>query len=226
MIMGKRIVIIIFLIAFLLFCGCEEKQNNNVDEKFKVFIANNNDDGFVARDNAFINGVVILENTEPMKVGLFSTDEYSTNQLDLTSRGILRFDISEWDNTNITFFIKCLKVQGSNNPLDVYFMDDPGVMQEVTQPQDILSVWSLTDSSPKYIMPAMPVENEWVEIFVPKLFVQQIIDDKYSKNEHMTIMLQLFGDELIEEYDNYYEFATVDYTPNDDSDQPYIQFGD
>jgi len=227
MMVSKKIFLLtISLIVFILFLsGCEEKSNNIVN-KNKIFIIDNHDDGFVARDNALMTGVIILENNQPMRVGLYSSSEYSSTQLNLICRGILRFDKSKWDNSDITFFIKCTKVQGIPNRLEAYFIDDPGSIQEVTQAQDILSVWSLTDSSARFFGEAVPVENEWVQITVQADVVNTIIDQKYSKNEYMTIMLKLFMDDFTDNYDNYYEFATIDYTPSDESDQPYIQLVD
>jgi len=207
------------IIFTLILSGCEEEPKDNEFTTTKIYIENSKNDGYIAREESLVEGIIILESSEPMKVGLFSSSEDSPNEQNYISRGILRFDISDWDNTDITFYIKCTNVIGNPNPLEVYFIDDPGVLV------DFSSIWPLTDSSIKFFGDAFPSDNEWIEISVPQGFVDTIVKEKYSRNEYMTIMLKLYIDDTLNEYGNYYEFATVDYSPNDDSDQPYIKFG-
>jgi len=225
--MNKRKSIIFSILSVLViiavfFSGCEEVNNGDTD--VKIFVENSYYDGFIAREESQVQGIIVSEDNMPMKVGLFSSTDYSSDELNYLSRGILRFDISDWDNTDITFWIKCINVQGTPAPLEEYFMDDPEALPNFDQLQDITSIWSLTDSSVKFMGEAYPIENQWVNITLEKTQVKLIIDEKYSRNEYMTIMLKLFFDFTLDEYGNYFELATVDYTPNDDSDQPYIEF--
>lgn len=217
----------LIILVMLFLGGCEETPNNNGTTLTTVFIENNNDDGYVAIEENFIKGVVKSEYNQPMKVGLFSSSDFSTTQENFKSRGILRFDISEWDNTNITFNIKCTKVQGNPSELNAYFIDDPGNLPDypdlIDITPDITPIWTLTESPAKFFGAITPSENEWVKILVPDFFVNNIINDKYSNNEYMTIMLKLYDEKLFTS-DGHYEFATVDYTPEDDEDQPYIQY--
>lgn len=217
------IVLYLLILVILLLGGCEETPNNNGTTLTTIFVENNNDDGYVAVEENFIKGVVKSEDTQPMKVGLFSSSDFSTTQENFISRGILRFDISEWDNTNITFNIKCTKVHGSPSEINAYFIDDPGNLPDDSDLGDIPPIWTLTESPAKFFGATSPYENQWVKILVPDFFVNNIINDKYSNNEYMTIMLQIYNDKLFTS-DGYYEFATVDYTPEDDEDQPYIKY--
>jgi hypothetical protein len=198
----------------MILSGCNE-TSNNASDTFKVYIENDKDDGYIAREESLVGGKITTEDNEPMIVGLFSDPQDGVNYL---SRGILRFDISDWDNSDITFFIKCINVEGSPNQLEAYFMDDPETLI------DFSSVWPLTDTSIKFFGEAFPTENTWVKITVQKDFIDDIVNEKYSRNEYMTILLVQFLDFSLDEYNNYYEFATVDYSPNDNNDQPYIEF--
>lgn len=217
------IVLNLLILVILLLGGCEETPNNNGTSLTTIFIENNDDDGYVAVEENFINGVIISEDNQPMKVGLYSSSDFSTTQENFVSRGIFRFDISEWDNTNITFNIKCTKVYGNPSEINAYFIDDPGSLSDYSDLSDFNLIWALTESPAKFFGAISPYENQWVKIRVPDYFVNNIINDKYSNNEFMTIMLKLYDENLFSS-DGYYEIATVDYTPDDDEDQPYIQY--
>ena len=102
-------------------------------------------------------------------------------------------------------------------------MDDPNSLPDYSELEDVNTIWTLTDTA-KFLSSTVPSENEWVEFLVPVDFLKLIINEKYSNNEYLTIMLKLFFDTVDVEQGNYYEFATVDYTPDNDEDQPYLQY--
>lgn len=218
------LVINLILVGMIFISGCEETPKNNGNNLPAVYIKNNNDDGYIAIEESKITGIIKSESNQAMKVGLFSSSEFSPTEVNYTSRGILRFDISDWDNQNITFFIKCTKVIGSPGEMEVYFMDNPeDDLPDYSELKDVNNIWTLTDTA-KFVSSTTPSENEWVEILIPADFLNLIINEKYSNDKYITFMLQLFFDLELGEQGNYYEFATVDYTPDNDEDQPYIQF--
>ncbi|EMR74724.1 hypothetical protein MBGDF03_00955 [Thermoplasmatales archaeon SCGC AB-540-F20] len=83
--------------------------------------------------------------------------------------------------------------------------------------RDVSDMWLLVESSGIVITEVIPSENKWMNVTIP----EDIINRMYPEKDYMAIMLKLF-DENIDYNIGYYGFATVDYTPSVDSDQPYL----
>jgi len=215
--------LVLSIILSVLFTGCEEVTNNDNDDS-KIYIKELNDDGMIAQEENLVEGIILSEDNKPIQVGLFTSSDYSSSELNYLSRGILRFDISDWEKTDITFNIKCINVQGNPEGLEVYLMDDPGQLTNYNQLQDVSSIWLLTESSARFIGEFYPSKNEWLKVNIQKDMVESIINEKYSKGEYFTILLKLFFDFTLDEYGNYFEFASSNYSPDDKSDRPYIEY--
>lgn len=217
-------------IALLLLSGCQETPiKKNGKKENIVYINNDNDDGYVAIGSDFW-GVVSSENNKQLIVGLFNTSDFSPDgeKLTFNSRSIFRFNISEWNNdNNITIHIKCINIKGDPGPLEVFLTDDPGPLPDHSELQDVMPIWNLIESSSRGITEVIPYENEWLNVTIPKDILKEMVS-RWNLNleqDHMTIMLTVPYCECEEETDcdeEYYGFASVDYTPTDESDQPYL----
>ncbi|UCD14640.1 MAG: hypothetical protein JSW60_04260 [Thermoplasmatales archaeon] len=210
------------IVGVLLLSGCEETPKDGEIKKKMVYIEIDNDDGYVAI-TPFLSGGVTVVSDQQLVVGLFTSSDYSPDGNNFISRGIFRFNILEWNNTNITFYLKCITVKGNPGRLEVYLVDDPGLLTNYFELQDVSPIWNLIESSDEKIAEITPSENKWLNVTISKDMVNAVVEERYTNNEYMTFMLKLLHEDL-ESYNNYYGFASVDYTPENEDDQPYLLY--
>lgn len=216
------LLLIILLIGSLILSGCNDTKKENGSKEIIVYVENNNDDGFVAANEVDL-GIISADSTSDMIVGLYSTSDYSQDTEDFTSRGILRFNLSEWNNYNVTFYIKCTVIQGIPGLLEIYLVDDPSELIDISELQIVSMIWNLAESSGYKIGEIVPSKDKWSNVIIPKDVLKDIVEEKYPKKEYMTIMMKL-AEENLQSFDDYYGFASVDYSPDNMNDQPYLVF--
>jgi hypothetical protein len=210
------------LIGTLFISGCNDTKKDGGSKEIIVYIEKNNDDAFIAANEIFL-GIVKAESDSDMIVGLFRTTDYSHIEEFLISRCLLRFNLSEWNDYNVTFNIKCTAVQGNPGLLEVYIVDDPAIIEDRSEFEDVFMLWNLHESSGYKIGEISPVLDKWSNVSITKDVLKTIIEEKYPKGEYLTIFMKLAEENLIT-YDDYYGFASVDYTPDYKKDQPYLIF--
>ena len=163
-------------------------------------------------------GYIISENDQPLIVGLFTTDFLPTGN-NMTSRGIFRFNISEWDNTDIKFHLKCVSQQGNPGNVNIYPVNDSQPLSDFLDMRDISEIWYLMETSSGEKIEITPKKGKWAEVIITK----DMIKNLDIENNYIAIVLQL-SDEYMKYNNDYYGFATIDYTPLDDNDQPYLMY--
>ncbi len=201
--------------------GCEETPSKKKKFENKIYIRNSDDDGYVAvltNSMPITFGYIASENDQPLAVGLFTTD-ILPNGNNTTSRGILRFNISEWDKTDIKFYLKCVSKQGSPGNIKVYVVNDTQPLTDFNDMRDISDIWYLMESSSGEKIEITPKKGKWIDV----TFTKDMIDNLDIENDYIAIVLQL-SNEYIASNNDYYGFATVDYTPLDDTDKPYLVY--
>jgi hypothetical protein len=206
------------ILGLLFLSGCEELSNQG-SNKNRVYIKNDNDDGYVAVLTDSIpdfSGYITVKSDQQLIVGLF-TSGFLPDGEPLTSRGIFRFDISEWNETDITFNLKCIDIAGNPGELKVYLTDELDPLLNQSEIEDVSAIWNLIESSGREITELIPQVNEWMNITISK----NTVSEMYLGKDNMTIMLKL-SDENIDSNTNYYGFASVDYTPSVKNDKPYL----
>ncbi len=214
----------LIVVGTLFLSGCEETPSDQKNNENRVYIENGNDDGHIAiLTDAFPDffGYVTAESDQQLIAGL-STSDFSPDGDNLTSRGIFRFNISEWNGTDIIIYLKCIHIEGHPGKLEVHLTDDPNPLPDYPEMRDISDIWLLVESSGIVITEVIPSENKWMNITISG-DMRDIVNRMYPEKDYMAIMLKLF-DENIDSNSEYYGFATVDYTPSVDSDQPYLVY--
>jgi hypothetical protein len=163
-------------------------------------------------------GYITSENDQPLIVGLFTTD-FLPNGDNITSRGIFRFNISEWDNTDIKLHLKCINQKGNPGNVQIYAVNDTQPLTDFLDMRDISEIWYLMESSSGEKIEITPKKGKWLEAIITK----DMIKNLEIENEYIAIVLQL-SNEFMKSNNDYYEFSTIDYTPMDDNDQPYLSY--
>lgn len=216
------VILSLIIVGTLFLSGCEEtssdQQKNNGN---RIYIENGNDDGQIAILTDAIPdflGYITSDSDQQLIVGL-STSDSSPDGDNLTSRGIFRFNISEWNGYDIIFNLKCVSVKGHPSLLEIHLTEDPNSLPDYPEMTDISDKWQLVESSGLVISEVIPSENKWINVTI----YEDMINRMYPEKGYMAIMLKLF-DENMDSNNEYYGFATVDYTPSVDSDQPYLEY--
>lgn len=207
------------VVGLLFLSGCEETPSNQESNKNRVYIKNDNDDGNVAVLTDSIpdfSGYIIGNSDQQLIVGLF-TSGFLPDGDNLTSRGIFRFDISEWNETDIIFYLKCVNIIGNPGELKIYLTDKLEPLSDQSEIEDVSAIWNLIESSGNEITELIPQVDKWMNVTISKNTVNEI----YLGKGYMTIMLKL-SDENMDSNTDYYGFASVDYTPSVENDQPYL----
>ena len=207
------------ILGLLFLSGCEETLPNQESNENRVYIKNDNDDGNVAILTDSIpdfSGYIIGNSDQQLIVGLF-TSGFLPDGDNLTSRGIFRFDISEWNETDIIFYLKCVNIIGNPGELKVYLTDKLEPLSDQSEIEDVSAIWNLIESSGKEITELTPQVDKWMNVTISK----GTVNEMYSGKGYMTIMLKL-SDENMDSNTDYYGFASVDYMPSVENDQPYL----
>ena len=211
-------VIGIFLTVGILFLsGCEESSPNVTNNnETKIELKNSSDDGYMEILTDVIEstfGTIILESDQPLIVGLITGGDNN-----LTARGIFRFDLSEWNGSDLLFHVKCVGKGGNPGEIEVYLTNDSGILAQSGEMENISETWHLVDGGEK-LSELSPSLGNWIEVPIPK----DKITAKKSNNNYITIIIKLSNEDMNSNED-YYFLATYDYTPTDNSDIPYLTY--
>lgn len=209
------------VVGLLFLSGCEETPPNQESNENRIYIQDSNDDGNVAVLTDSLpdfSGYIIGNSDQQLIVGLF-TSGFLPDGDNLTSRGIFRFDLSEWNETDIIFYLKCVNIIGNPGELKAYLIDELDSLPDQPEIEDVSTIWNMIESLSKEITGTTPQIGQWMNVTISKDTINEI----YLGKGYMTIMLKL-SDENIDSNKDYYGFASVDYTPSVGNDQPYLVY--
>jgi hypothetical protein len=137
----------------------------------------------------------------------------------MIARGIFRFNISEWDGTDITCYVKCIQKHGVPSDVHVYIINDSQGLSDFQDLRDLSDIWYRMDYSNAEKIQTAPKKGKWMVV----TFSKNIISALDRENNYIAIVIQLSNENNTSNND-YYEFATIDYTPLDNTDQPYLGY--
>lgn len=176
------------------------------------------DDGGVAVLNAllpemkagFVNG-----GGEGVLIGVLLAGENP-----LTSRGLYRFDISNWEEGDITLHIRCVDVGGSPGEVEVYVVKDFGALPASPgeNPVNVSDTWNLVSSGIK-VGSTSPSKGKWIEVVVDS----SVVEKMRSADGYLAFMLKLANENV--EPGNVYIFSTYEYTASHDGEKPHLTWG-
>jgi hypothetical protein len=137
----------------------------------------------------------------------------------MIARGILRFNISEWDDTDIKCYIKCIQKHGTPSDVYVSIINDSQPLSDFQDLRDLSDIWYRMDFSNAEKIKTTPKKGKWIEV----TFSKDIILTLDRENNYIAIAVQLINENNTTNND-YYEFASIDYTPSNNNDQPYLVY--
>ena len=215
------IILNLLILGILLLSGCEDTPKKKEESENKIFIYNGDDDGYIAVLRTSLPvpfGYISSENDQPLRVGQYTSSTVA-NGSKMISRGIFRFNISEWDGTDIKCYVKCIQKHGTPSDVHVYIINDSQGLSDFQDLRDLSDIWYRMDYSNAEKIKTTPKKGKWMVV----TFSKNIISTLARENNYIAIIVQLSNENNTSNND-YYEFATIDYTPLDTTDQPYLAY--
>ena len=208
------LIIIGAVVVSILLTGCEE-SSNPAPGTTKIEIKTGTDDGGVVAltdilpESVF--GTLNGGGDQPFMVGLLT----SGGGDNLTGRAIYRFNISGYENENLTFHVKCVEKKGNPGNLEVYITNDSGSLpMNPSEMSDVSGIWNLISGREK-ITTITPSSGQWIDVAIPS----SAIEPKVTESGYITIMLKLENENLGSNAD-YYALSTYEYYQG--SAKPYL----
>ena len=200
--------IMLFLVSFTLFVsGCTSNEEN----VNRILIQSFSDDG----------GASILKSALPNKFGSLSPNmewvivgNMLGGENELLTRGLYRFNLSNWTGEDLVLKILCLGKTGNPGVVDIYIIsDDWDLGSSQSEMMDVSSVWDLLSSGTK-LASVSPSSLQWIEVEIPNSTLQG--------KQRLSLMLKLANEESIG-VNNYYQFSTYDYWSSHGNSMPYLE---
>lgn len=136
------------------------------------------------------------------------------------TRGLYRFDITEWTEGDITFHLHCLGKEGSPSTLEIYVVDDFGSLPDtLVGPQDVSEIWDLPETG-KNIGQATPSSDDWLETSISASVVQE----KKTPEGYLAIMLKVSNEDINET--NFYQMSNYESAVARNEDKPYLEWSE
>lgn len=141
------------------------------------------------------------------------------------SRGLMRFNISDWNGRDITLKIYCIIKEGSPGELEIYLINDFGELppepqgdpQNPDDPGDVTYYWNLYQTGIK--VGSVQLEaGSWLTITIPG---DKVAD--YKTGSGVIAFMFKLADES-GTYD-YYGLETYEYADKANIELPYIEWG-
>lgn len=148
------------ILCVLLIAGCTGEGGAPFEHR--VNASNALDDGsmLVFRDNTAF-GMVSGEG-EDLIFGDFKAGNFS-----VIGRALYRFNISDWNGTDILFHLLCTGVYGTPGSIDVYVTSDFGRLPlRPSQPLDVSATWNLVNNG-TLISSVTPQSGDWFTVTIP-----------------------------------------------------------
>ncbi|HLE05995.1 MAG TPA: hypothetical protein VI790_01460 [Candidatus Nanoarchaeia archaeon] len=199
---------VIIIISILLLAGCTTGSEGGAPFEQRINSSNALDDGsmLVFKDNTAF-GMVSGEG-EDLMLGNFKAGNYS-----VIGRVLYRFNISNWNNTDIIFHLLCTGVYGTPGDIEVYTTSDFGRLPlRPSQPMDVNNTWNLINNG-ELISLTSAQSGDWFTITIPADSI---------KSEVLNLILKL-GDETITD-GNYYVLHSFERGASRNQQKPYLTY--
>ena len=210
-IISLLVIVIVIIPALLYFLYYAPKEK-------KIYITSSGDDGtvFILRDYGPIAGYIYGGGSGAL-IGTALSGNHST-----ISRGLLRFNISEWRGGAISLRIFCITKQGEPGQIDIYVISDFGPLPEEPygdpenpdDPGDVSSIWNLCLTGYR-VSTITATEGSWIEVEVPE---DVIIS--YRDGNILAFMIKLSNEDI--EDNNWFGIATYEYAIANNMDPPHL----
>jgi len=184
----------------------------------KILVSSGMDDGtvYILREYGPIAGY-IWGGGEGALIGTALSGNHST-----ISRGLMRFNISEWKSGVILLKIFCTGKRGDPGQIEIYVINDFGSLppeprgdpENPEDPGDVSSIWNLCDNGYK-VATVTPEEGKWIEINVPEDVVTS-----YKNGDILAFMIKLSNEDI--EDNNWFAIATYEYAISNNMDPPHL----
>jgi len=200
-------------VLFVIMYGC-----GGGSQTFLVEISTGTDDGHVSALTKFLPDTaygMILNNFEDMGVGVATSGGGDT----LTSRVLYRFNLSDWENSNVVLHVYCTSIIGQPGSVEVLVLNDFGSIPNSsgTQPEDVSQWWFLVDSAE--VAGEFTLEQgEWSSVSISSSLIETYISD----NNYVGIILKLKNEDVGP--NNLYQFASYEYAESHNSEKPHIDW--
>lgn len=145
---------------------------------------------------------------EDLMLGNFKAGNYS-----VIGRVLYRFNISDWNNTDITFHLLCTGVYGTPGIINAYLTDDFGRLPlRPSQPMDVNITWNMINNG-ELIDSISAQSGDWFTITIPAENVN---------SEVLNLILKL-TDETITD-GNYYVLHSFERGTSRNQQKPYLTY--
>ena len=156
-------------VFFIIMYGC-----GGGSQTFLVEISTGTDDGHVSALTKFLPDTaygMILNNFEDMGVGVATSGGGDT----LTSRVLYRFNLSDWENSDVVLHVYCASIIGQPGSVEVLVLNDFGSIPNSsgTQPEDVSQWWFLVDSA-EVAGEFTPVQGKWSNVSISSSLIPMI----------------------------------------------------
>jgi hypothetical protein len=142
----------------------------------------------------------VLATVEPARVGVSVSGGGDT----LLARTLFRLDCADWRRAgDMTLHLYCDAVSGQPDPVDVYITDDFGELVDVTQPEDVGAIWSVTDAG-SLCGRVTPSAGQWSTVVV----LDSLVQAHRSGAGRVCFAVRLVTEQTTA--DNWYRFATFE----------------
>jgi hypothetical protein len=135
----------------------------------------------------------------------------------LVSRALYRFNVSQWQEGDVTLHLRCAAQMGTPGPVEVYVIRTFGALPDSMTggPSYLGGLWSLADSG--RILPlATPVPNQEFRVIAP----DSVVAAFRSADGFLAFMVRLANEDQTAE--NWYRLVTYDYTLTHAIDRPRV----
>lgn len=134
------------------------------------------------------------------------------------TRGLYRFDISEWTEGAITFHLHCLGKEGSPSALEIYVVDDFGSLPAISVgPKDVSEIWNLPETG-ESIAETTPSIGGWLKAPIPASVVQE----KKTSEGYLAFMLKVSNEDVGET--GFYQMSNHESAVARNEDKPCLKW--
>jgi len=197
---------LLVILGVLLIAGCTGEGGAPFEHR--VNASHPLDDGSMLVFKDMIGVGMISGEDGDLLLGDFKAGNYS-----VIARALYRFNISDWNGSNVVFHLLCTDVYGIPGAIEVYLVSDFGRLPlRPTQPLDINATWSLVNAG-DLIGQVSPGSGDWFTVTIPA--------SKIS-NRELSLILKLSNESLAD--GNYYVLHSYERGEQRNQQKPYLTY--
>jgi len=198
------------LLSVLLLCGCTQEQ----PIEYRNYIKVSGDDGGIGVLKAMMPNITagfISGAAEDAMIGLIMGGDN-----ELLTRYYYRFNLSDWNNTDVTFHLLCNSKTPGVGALEISLVNDTGrfPLELMNNPIDVSAWWNLNSIK---IVELSPQSGDMIESTIT---AQNITN--WLSSDYITIMVKLVNEDVLGSY----VLSTYDYAESRDNNnyKPYLTY--